>query len=119
MADATEILWEVEVACPDPDTARAIARAAVEARLAACATVLPGAESHYRWHAEVVQDVEALLRLKSTPALVAALCALIRTRHSYELPAIVAWPAAALGPGVAGWLTDELSPGPGAGAATP
>jgi len=119
MADATETLWEVEVACPDADTARTIAQAAVHSRLAACAMVVPGVASVYRWQGEVVHEVEALLRLKSSPDLFPALCALIRARHPYDLPAITALPAAALGPGVAGWLSAELSRAAGAEGSAP
>lgn len=100
---------EVEVACPDPDTARAIARAALSARLAACGNVLPGMDSVYRWRGTVQTDPEALLRLKTLPALFDPLCALIRAHHPYDLPAIVALPAMALGPGVADWLRAELT----------
>jgi periplasmic divalent cation tolerance protein len=105
--DGPAPLWEVEVTCPDIETARAIARAAVAARLAACANILPGVESHYRWQGEVQTDAEVLLRLKTAPALFMALSATICTHHPYDRPAISALPAVALGPGVAAWLSIE------------
>ena len=100
-------LWEVEVTCPDTDTARAIARAAVAARLAACGNIMAQVESHYHWAGEIRTDTEVLLRLKTKPALFVGLCAVICDHHPNELPAITALPAVALGPGVAAWLSME------------
>jgi periplasmic divalent cation tolerance protein len=101
---------EIEMTCPDAGTARAIARAAVEARLAACGWVIPGVEAVYRWQGAVDHAPEVLLRLKSRADLFDPLCALIRARHPYDLPAIVALPVVALGPGVADWWRAETGP---------
>ena len=48
----------VYCACPDAVTADRLARAVVEARLAACVNVLPGIRSTYRWHERVEQADE-------------------------------------------------------------
>jgi periplasmic divalent cation tolerance protein len=106
---------EIEVTCPDEAVADAIARAAVAARLAACVWVIPGVTAVYRWQGAVETAPEVLLRLKSRADLFDRLCALIRAQHPYELPAIVALPVAALGPGVGAWWqaeTGEPPPGP-------
>ncbi len=97
---------EVEVTCPDAGTARAIARAAVEARLAVCGWVIPGVEAVYRWEGAVETGDEVVLRLKTRKDRFEALCRLITSLHPYELPAIVALPVAASGPGVAAWWAD-------------
>jgi periplasmic divalent cation tolerance protein len=97
---------EVEVNCPDLDCARAIARAAVEAGLAACANVIAGVESVYLWQGRVESDPEVTLRLKSRMAVFDRLCALIVSLHPYDLPAIVALPVLASNPGYADWLVE-------------
>ncbi|HRF84758.1 MAG TPA: divalent-cation tolerance protein CutA, partial [Pseudoxanthomonas sp.] len=75
--------------CPDADTARRLATALVEARLAACASVLPPMRSVYRWQGTVEQAEEVLLLAKTTADLVPALTERLRTLHPYELPEIV------------------------------
>ena len=39
----------VLVTAPDMDLARRLAKAALEAKLAACANIVPSVESHYWW----------------------------------------------------------------------
>ncbi|MFC4726690.1 divalent-cation tolerance protein CutA [Coralloluteibacterium thermophilus] len=88
-------------ACPDAATAAALGRALVDARLAACATVLPGATSIYRWEGRIEEAQEAVLLIKTWADRVEALAERIRAEHPYELPEVVAVEAAG---GLAGYL---------------
>jgi periplasmic divalent cation tolerance protein len=87
-------LIELRVSCPDETTAGRIGRAAVEARLAACAHVAQ-VRSVYRWQGEVHESAEWTLTLRSRAPLFDRLAELIRGRHPYELPAIMSYPCAA------------------------
>lgn len=100
------MMIEVEVNCPDAETARHIARAAVEAALAACANILPGVESIYLWQGRIETEPEVALRLKSRAERFDALCTLITRLHPYDLPAIVALPVLAANPGYGEWLRE-------------
>ena len=82
----------VYVAAPNKAEARDIARAAVEARLAACANIVPGVTSLYRWKGKIAQGREVVLLLKTRKNHFKALSALIRQRHSAQTPCIVALP---------------------------
>lgn len=62
----------------------------VNARLAACANIIPGIQSIYRWKGKVVKEQEALLILKSTAPRYRALEKAIKTMHTYEIPEIIA-----------------------------
>ena len=62
----------------------------VNARLAACANVIPGIKSIYRWKGKVIKSGETLLMLKSTELRYQALEKSIKAMHSYETPEIVA-----------------------------
>ncbi|MDP1946195.1 MAG: divalent-cation tolerance protein CutA [Nitrospirota bacterium] len=62
----------------------------VSARLAACANVIPGIKSIYRWNGKIVKSGETLLMLKSTELRYRALEKAIKAMHSYETPEIVA-----------------------------
>ena len=76
--------------CPDAAAAETLAAALVEARVAACASVLPGLRSVYRWRGAVERAEEALLLVKTTFDRLPALQAAVLARHPYELPEILA-----------------------------
>jgi len=81
---------------PDSDSAFNLARELVHLRLAACANVLPGATSFYRWGGRIEEAPEVPVLLKSTRERYPELERAIRARHPYSVPEIIAW---ALDPG--------------------
>lgn len=85
----------VLVTAPDLKTARELARAALEARLVACANLLPRIESHYWWQGKLERSMEVLLLMKTRKPRLAALERLILARHPYDTPEIVALPLSA------------------------
>jgi periplasmic divalent cation tolerance protein len=93
--------------CPDEETANAIALASVEARLAACVNILPRVQSIYRWQGAVESATEIPLLLKSTATSYPALETLIRERHPYDVPEIVALPVAHGLPAYLNWVAAE------------
>lgn len=95
---------------PDNATAHALARAVVDARLAACVNVLHGVHSVYRWQGRVEEATEVTLLIKTTrphyPALQQALVA----AHPYDLPEVIAWPLAEGYVPYLNWIASEISP---------
>ena len=85
----------VVVLCTAPDEATAIrlARAAVEARVAACVNVLGQVRSIYRWQGSVEDDAEVQLLFKTTATRVGALEQLIDREHPYDVAEFVVLPA--------------------------
>ena len=81
--------------CPDDATASRIATALLAEELAACVNCLPGIRSLYRWEGQIREDAEVLLVIKTSGARYGALEAVIRARHPYELPEIIALPVVA------------------------
>ena len=77
---------------PDRASATALARALVEARLAACVNVGAPVDSLYHWRGQIETASEVPVTIKTQRARYAALEALIRARHPYELPEIIAVP---------------------------
>jgi periplasmic divalent cation tolerance protein len=63
----------VLVTSPDLKTARALAKTALQARLIACANLIPKIESHYWWHGKIESSAEVLLVLKTHKSKLAAL----------------------------------------------
>jgi periplasmic divalent cation tolerance protein len=76
--------------CPDSATARRLARQAVDRSLAACANLLPGVESIYRWQGQVESAEEILLLFKCQRPGFDALRAFLTENHPYEVPEVIA-----------------------------
>ena len=76
----------VLVTAPDAEAAEALARAVVEEGLAACANVVGGVVSIYRWQGEVRRDAEVLVVMKTTADCAPALCDRVAALHPYEVP---------------------------------
>ena len=55
----------VLVTAPDMDLARRLAKGALEAKLAACANIVPAVESHYWWKGKLESSDEVLLIFKT------------------------------------------------------
>ena len=104
----------VYVTAPDRAQAEAIGRALVGERLAACANVLDGLTSIYRWEGAIQRDSEALLILKTRAALLPRVEARVRDLHPYDLPCIVAWPIAGGSSAYLAWIEAETADPSGA-----
>lgn len=76
---------------PDEESARRIAAALVEERLAACVSVLAPCSSVYRWQGAVETAEERPLLIKTATDRYPALQARLRELHPYELPEILCW----------------------------
>lgn len=79
----------VLVTAPHARCARALARSVLGARLAACANLVPGVESHYWWEGRLARSREVLLLFKTTPARLPALEQAILSAHPYDTPEII------------------------------
>jgi len=84
----------VLVTAPDTKTARALAQAALKARLVACVNLVPGLESHYWWQGKLEIGKEVLMLLKTTRPRVAALQKLILSKHPYDTAEFIIIPIA-------------------------
>jgi periplasmic divalent cation tolerance protein len=78
--------------CSTEEEGEKLARLLVEARLAACVTVVPRARSYYRWKGVVEAADECLLVIKSSRELFAELSLALGAAHSYEVPEALALP---------------------------
>ena len=66
--------------------ARALARAILQQRLAACVQVEEGLGSFYRWQGKECEDAEVRLTIKTLPQCEERLQALFAEQHPYEVP---------------------------------
>lgn len=106
MASAHDILLVVCNA-PDAACADALARAVVDARLAACVNLLAPCTSIYRWDGQLETAAEVPLLIKTTRRCYDALEALLHAQHPYEVPEIIALPLAAGSAAYLNWVAGE------------
>lgn len=97
----------VQVTAPSRQVADDLGRAAVDARLAACAQVSGPIRSTYRWRGEVAQADEWLCTCKTAATQVGALAALVRRLHPYDMPEVVVVPVVAGDPAYLAWVVAE------------
>ena len=76
----------VLVTAPNMDLARRLAKAALEAKLAACANIVPSVESHYWWEGKLESSDEVLLIFKTRQQLLPKLERAVREIHPYDTP---------------------------------
>jgi periplasmic divalent cation tolerance protein len=84
-----------------------LARAAVEARLAACGQVAGPVASTYWWNDEIERAEEWFVFFKLPADRYEALASFLTERHSYDEPEITATPFVAGSRSFLGWITDE------------
>ena len=99
----------VYVTAKSRDEAFALGRACVEARLAACANVIDGIHSVYRWQGAVEEADEAVLLLKTQGFRLEALTRLIRAQHAYDCPCVVAVPVLGGNPDYLAWIAESCN----------
>ena len=94
---------------PTAEVAAALARALVEARLAACGNVVPGVRSIYRWQGRVEDQPEVLLVLKTTRERFPALRYELLRRHPHDVPEVLALPVEAGSAPYLEWLAAQVA----------
>ena len=90
----------------DADEAAQIGRAMIEQGLAACVNILAPCRSIYRWQGAIEEAVEVPALFKTRADQADALIAAIAARHSYAVPAAVAWPITAAHPAYTAWIKE-------------
>ncbi len=89
----------------DEEKARALARAALSAKLAACVQIHP-IRSCYVWQDEMRDEPEFLLQMKARGEDCPALAELVRRLHSYETPEILRVDVAEADPDYLAWAME-------------
>ena len=92
---------------PDAASAEHLARALVEARAAACVNVLSPCRSIYRWEGRLEAAEETPLLIKTTAVNYPKVEAIVRERHPYDLPELIALPITNGLPAYLDWLAME------------
>ncbi len=91
------------------EEAASIARDLLDARLIACANIIDGATSLYRWEGRIEQEKEAVMIAKTREDLVEKVIDRVRELHSYDCPCIVALPIVDGNPAFLDWIDKETA----------
>lgn len=97
----------VFVTAGNDESARRIAGALVESRLAACVNIVGGIRSVYRWEGKIADDEESLLIIKTWTDRFEELKKKVIEVHTYDVPEIVGFPLAAGNAAYLEWLFKE------------
>lgn len=104
---APENFAVILVTAPDIDLARRLAKAALEAKLVACANIIPAVESHYWWEGKLESSDESLIVFKTRQELIPELERSVREIHPYDTPEFVAIPLTGGSRKYLAWLSDS------------
>jgi periplasmic divalent cation tolerance protein len=94
---------------PDQETAREISNELVTKKLAACANILPGVESIYRWKDKIESGNETLVLFKLSEDRQSAFQEKLRSLHPYEVPEIIFVPISSGLAEYLRWVTENCS----------
>jgi periplasmic divalent cation tolerance protein len=95
---------------PNKESAHALARALVEAKLAACVNILAGVQSVYRWQGKIEQAEEVTLLIKTTHQNYAKLQQTMVSAHPYDVPELIALPITEGYAPYLQWVAAETNP---------
>ena len=90
------------------EDAKAIGRALVEERLAACVNILPGMHSIYYWEGKIETADEAVLIAKTTDVLVDQVIERVKALHGYKVPCVLSLPVLKGNRDYMQWLADAV-----------
>src|ERR1700720_3844289 len=92
---------------PDAETARRISTQLITEKLAACANILPGVESIYRWKEKIEKGNETVAFFKLGEDRQAAFQEKLGSLHPYEVPEIIFIPVTAGLPAYLRWVIEN------------
>lgn len=94
----------------DETQATALARGAVESRLAACAHIDPPLRAVYRWLGQLQDGREWRVSYKTTRDRLPALAAWVAAEHPYDVPEWIVLPVESGSDAYLEWVAAEVLP---------
>jgi periplasmic divalent cation tolerance protein len=99
----------VLVTAPSLAEAESLATGLLEAKLVACANLLPGVQSLFWWDGRIDRADEVLLVMKTRSERLDAVVEAVAAAHSYEVPEVVALPILGGHAPYLRWIDESLS----------
>ncbi|MCC4834836.1 divalent-cation tolerance protein CutA [Shewanella sp. 1_MG-2023] len=92
--------------CPDIASAKKLATALVNAKVAACVQLYPQVESVYVWESEVCHSSEVAMHIKCMADNYDAIQKIVIDLHPYEVPELIATPITHGLPNYLHWIKE-------------
>ena len=102
-------LLVVVTSLPNMEAATALAKALIEAHLAACVQINEGLYSVYRWEGKICEEQEILLSAKTMAHQWEDICTFIKSSHPYDLPEIFAYSPEQYDQQYGHWVSTEVN----------
>ncbi|MCX7552883.1 divalent-cation tolerance protein CutA [Marinicella sp. S1101] len=99
---------QVFVSCESSQQAKKLVDSLLNDQIIACAQMLKGVESFYRWQGQITQSNEVLLVLKTTANHFKAIETSIKKLHSYDVPEILAIPVLEGSTDYLKWINEQV-----------
>ena len=98
----------VLVTAKDMEEAQKIAKGLLQAKLIACANIVPQVQSLFWWQGKIDQANEVLLILKTQTKKIDEIITKVKSLHSYDVPEIIALPIAAEHKDYIKWIDESV-----------
>jgi periplasmic divalent cation tolerance protein len=99
---------QVTTSTNSEQSAHEILRSLLESRLAACGHIKGPVKSSFWWQGKIDSQTEWVCIIKTRADLFAQVEDLIKTKHSYEVPEILAFPILKVSQAYKDWMEKEL-----------
>jgi periplasmic divalent cation tolerance protein len=97
----------VFITAPSLGAAEKLALGILQAKLAACASILPGVHSLFWWKGDIESADETLIICKTRMALSEQLTEFVKRNHEYDVPEVVVLPIIDGNPDYLEWLKES------------
>lgn len=87
--------------------ANTIAAQLVGKKLIACANIVKGVSSVFRWQGKVDKAQEALMIIKARKGNLAKIIKAVKAAHSYDVPEVIALPVVGGNPDYIRWVKES------------
>lgn len=106
MPEALKIIYTT---CGNAKDAERMARALVKGRLVACANIVPGVVSVFRWQGKVQREKEVAILFKTRSGRVKKAVKRLLALHPYDVPAVEVWGVTDVPKAFKKWVDGETS----------
>jgi len=94
--------------CPEFETAEKISRQLLAYNLIACANIIPGMVSLYKWEGKIEESSEVILILKTQPENFTSIEKQVNELHPYDCPCILELNIENANSKYSSWVTKQL-----------